>query len=250
MPNKPQKGRPCFGRVFFFVICRKVKRQSKLHSKRDKPLKDCRKRGFCHQLPLFTTNYHYLPPFATTPPTPRKSPPKSAQILANIRPKLRGCLLSAFSHPHAIILPNPLFALGRAQQRPSRPLCPRLIPRAALSTRSLGAICPRTHNLGRGSLARSAAPVRVRRSRRSSAPCASRFGFRRALRGCRSLGFFWSLVPRSLCRAALAFLGLVLAWGAVRENTPKAAPLLAVVVRWGEPRSHTTLRGFSPTRAA
>lgn len=95
MPNKPQKGRPCFGRVFFFVICRKVKRQSKLHSKRDKPLKDCRKRGFCHQLPLFTTNYHYLPPFATTPTTPRNEPPQPTQIHPKTRPKLRGCLLSA-----------------------------------------------------------------------------------------------------------------------------------------------------------
>lgn len=86
MPNKPQKGRPCSGMVFLFVICRKVKRQSKLHSKRDKPLKDCRKRGFYPQLPLFTTNYHYLPPFATTPTTPRNSPPQPTQIHPKTHP--------------------------------------------------------------------------------------------------------------------------------------------------------------------
>lgn len=166
MPNKPQKRRPCSGMVFFFVICRKVKRQSKLHSKRDNLLKDCRKRGFCHQLPPITPNYHHLPPFATTPTTPRNSPPQPTQIHPKTHPK-KVCFLPP--HPHAIVRPNPRFALGRALQRPSRPLCPRLIPRAALSTRSLGAIYPRTHNLGRGSLARSAAepfaaflsPVRV-----------------------------------------------------------------------------------------
>ena len=86
MPNKPQKGRPCSGMVFLFVICRKVKRQSKLHSKRDKPLKDCRKRGFTpnyHQLPPIATIYHHLPPpqppHARSHPNPPKSTPKPTQ---------------------------------------------------------------------------------------------------------------------------------------------------------------------------